>query len=575
MAFQKRLAIVALLMAASPVAANANTSTTPPPEMPASDGETSRFGEAMRAIAAGQWDRARELIGAIGNDRLAQFARAELFLAAGSPRVDGADIQQLLTSAPDLPQSAQLARLAQSRGITTLPGSPPEQSLRWAGSSPRRGTPRSVADPAAAGIARSIPARITADDPAGAEQLLNAAAASLSPAALSEWQQRVAWSYYIENDDANARRLAALAQAGPGDWAVQADWTQGLASWRQGDCSAAMSAFRNLAGRARDPELEASGHYWFARAATACGRPQEVQASLRRAAVLDETFYGLLAAESLGMRPAAISGAVAESDQRRVAALPNARLAASLAAVGQTRLADETLRYQARIGAPQDHGALVHIARQLSLPETQLYLAHNAPSGVHPGAMARFPAPNWTPATGWRVNPALVFAHTLQESQFRARVVSPAGAVGLMQVRRGTGSDMGLAGLGGDLTDPATNMALGQSYIEYLRDASYTRGELPRVIAAYNAGPTPAARWLSEVRDNGDPLLFIESIPYWETRAYVGIVLRNLWMYERALGTPTDSRQLIAQGQWPRVPGAPDDAGRRLASIGDAGAGGR
>jgi soluble lytic murein transglycosylase-like protein len=121
---------------------------------------------------------------------------------------------------------------------------------------------------------------------------------------------------------------------------------------------------------------------------------------------------------------------------------------------------------------------------------------------------------------------------------------------------------MGLRGLGGDLTNPATNMALGQSYIEYLRDNGITGGLLPKVIAAYNAGSAPVQRWNSQIRDNGDPLLFIESIPYWETRAYVGTVLRNLWIYETELGTRSDSRSLLAQGRWPRVPNAP----RRLAS---------
>src|SRR3546814_14028148 len=63
----------------------------------------------------------------------------------------------------------------------------------------------------------------------------------------------------------------------------------------------------------------------------------------------------------------------------------------------------------------------------LSLPETQIWLAHNAPQGQRPGAYARYPMPKWTPDGGWRVDKALVFAHALQESNFRASVVSPAG----------------------------------------------------------------------------------------------------------------------------------------------------
>jgi hypothetical protein len=77
------------------------------------------------------------------------------------------------------------------------------------------------------------------------------------------------------------------------------------------------------------------------------------------------------------------------------------------------------------------------------------------------------------------------------------------------------------------------------------------------VIAAYNAGPTPVAAWNGLTRDNGDPLLYIESIPYWETRGYVMTVLRNYWMYEQQEGRKSVSRAALAQGLWPRFPGLP------------------
>src|SRR3546814_7307228 len=78
------------------------------------------------------------------------------------------------------------------------------------------------------------------------------------------------------------------------------------------------------------------------------------------------------------------------------------------------------------------------MAGALSLPETQLYLAHNTPHGRKPAVQARYPQPKWEPKGGWKVDPALVFAHTLQESRFQRTVVSSAGATGLMQVRPGT-----------------------------------------------------------------------------------------------------------------------------------------
>jgi soluble lytic murein transglycosylase-like protein len=112
-------------------------------------------------------------------------------------------------------------------------------------------------------------------------------------------------------------------------------------------------------------------------------------------------------------------------------------------------------------------------------------------------------------------------------------------------------------------------MDFGQRYLQYLSKDSSTGGQLPKVIAAYNAGPAPIARWQTEIRDGGDPLLYIESIPYWETRGYVGIVLRNYWMYEAQQGKPSVSRAALAQGKWPRFPDSKDRV--RLTWAGPAG----
>jgi soluble lytic murein transglycosylase len=192
------------------------------------------------------------------------------------------------------------------------------------------------------------------------------------------------------------------------------------------------------------------------------------------------------------------------------------------------------------------------------LASTQFWLGHYGPSRDQSNAMARYPMPNWEPSGGWRVTPALVYAHTLQESNFRTDVISPAGARGLMQVRPGTAQDMararGAAFTASELDRPSVNLEYGQSYLEKLRDLPATGGLLPKVIAAYNAGPSPLLRWNSEIRDNGDPLLFIESIPYWETRGYVSIILRNYWIYEMREKKASGSLKGLAQYMWPKFP---------------------
>lgn len=522
------------------------------------------YTQVLTAIRAQRWAEAKSLLDGADNGPISDFLRAELLTAAGSPRAEVADIMAILARSPQLPQADQLGRLAQRRGATEVPALPSQTRLAWSGTAPRRIGADSVKDPVAAGITRTIPDRIKNDDPAGAEAQLNTVLDRLSPDARAEWTQKIAWSYYIENDDVNALRLAQIATTNGGAWATQGAWVQGLAAWRQRDYRSAQIAFDRVAKEAPDSELRAAAQYWGARAVMAVGEPAGVQPRLRAAAANEETFYGMLAAEMLG-QPTVQQQQNVRADRaawRSLEEQPNVRAAIAFAEIGEDRFADTLLRYQARIGDPNQHEQVVAIANALSLPETQLFLAHNTPQGRKVAASTRYPQPKWEPNGGWKVDPALVFAHTLQESRFQRAVVSPAGAMGLMQVRPGTARDIarwrGDTINTADLRIPAVNMDMGQSYLQYLsRDAS-TGGQLPKVIAAYNAGPAPIARWQSEIRDNGDPLLYIESIPYWETRAYVGIVLRNYWMYEAQQGKPSVSRAALSQGQWPRFPDGKD-----------------
>ena len=159
-----------------------------------------------------------------------------------------------------------------------------------------------------------------------------------------------------------------------------------------------------------------------------------------------------------------------------------------------------------------------------------------------------------------RVDPALAYAHALQESNFRAGAVSPAQAQGLMQITpitvREHAPRLGLIAAQIDIFNPSVNLAFGQRNLEMLRDHPATGGALPKIMAAYNAGLTPVTRWNYEINDQGDPLLWMESIPYWETRSYVAIVMRNYWMYERQAQAMSTSRAALAQNAWPGFPGA-------------------
>jgi soluble lytic murein transglycosylase len=530
------------------------------------------YRKVFAAIRAEQWPDVQILLDSMKPGPLHAIARAELYTAKNSPKVELSPIVALLAEAPELPHAEQLARMARSRGAEETPPLPQAQRLMWFDAAPVRQRARSIkSDAAATEIALAIQPFVKADDGVQAEMVVEKFAADLTPEARTEWQQKVAWIYYVAGDDGNARRMAAKAQEGAGDWAGQADWVAGLAAWRQQDCAAAGAAFERVATRAADTELRSAGLYWGARADMACSRPDKVAMKLRAASQFGETYYGLLAKASLAIEDKPVKGETfVAQDWQALERRPNIRVAAALTEIGEDALAGQVLKHQAKFSTPGEHGALTRLAGRLNLAATQLWLSHNGPAGARPLQQARYPSPNWTPAGGWRVDKALVYAHTLQESRFNAEVRSAAGAMGLMQVKTGAATDVGrrkgVTFAVSDLTKPSVNMEIGQSYLEQLRDQPFTGGLLPKVIAAYNAGPTPVTAWNSLTRDNGDPLLYIESIPYWETRGYVMTVLRNYWMYESQDGRKSLSREALAQGLWPRFPGLPGASGVKVSS---------
>jgi soluble lytic murein transglycosylase len=519
--------------------------------------EKQQYAAIFSAIKSGDWASAQQLINNAPKGPMSAMARAELYLAPNSPRVDASQLQSLLEEAAYLPQAEQLERLAIKRGAENLPQRPGTQRFSYLGSAPKRDLPDNIGD--AASLRDQIQIHIRNDDPASAERIIESNSNGLSAPALTELRYRVAWSYYIENDDTNARRLANTARSSGGDWGVQAQWVFALSSWRLKDYSAAYEGFDHVSRYASNDDFRAAGLFWGARAAMAAKQPGQIQIRLQNASRYPETFYGLLASEALGMEPLARKQVRATKlDWNRLKKQENVQIAVGLAEIGESNLADQTIRFQSRIGETDRHSELAQLAGSLNMPATQLWLSHYGPANSDTDALARYPMPNWQPSGGWRVDRSLVMAHALQESAFRTAVVSPAGARGLMQVRPGTANDMardkGQSFNAIDLDRPSINLEYGQSYMEKLRDMSATGGLLPKVIAAYNAGPAPVSRWNTEIRDNGDPLLFVESIPYWETRGYVAIILRNYWIYEMRSGKSGGSMMSLAQYLWPRFP---------------------
>lgn len=520
------------------------------------------YRQLFAAIDRGDWVKVQALFAQRPEGPLHQEARAEYYTAAGSPKIELDALSAWLAAGVDLPQAEQIAALAQKRGATVLPALPQANRLVSQPYFAKRIRPREVNDGTMPGaVAGAINGKIKADDPSGAKAVLDGIDTQLSPRTRAEWRSKVAWSFYIENDDASAYGLAQTAQDGAGPWVAEGWWIAGLAAWRLDDCTGAADAFARTAQLSENAELTAAGHYWHSRALVRCRLPEKAAAPLKAAARMDETLYGMLAAEQLGITLPKTHEApdFGPNDWQQLRDVPNVRVAVMLSEIGEDGRADEVLRHQARIGAPQQYQPISRLARSLGMPGTQLWMAYNAPPGGKPEPAARFPTPKWTPVSGWKVDPALVYAHTLQESVFRTKAVSPAGARGLLQIMPAAAKDhsraLGVAGNATDLGKPEVNLAFGQRHLEMLRDSPGTQGLLPKVMAAFNAGLTPITRWNVEIRDKGDPLLWIESVPYWETRGYVNIVMRNYWMYERQAGGPSESRMALVQGMWPTFPG--------------------
>lgn len=132
-------------------------------------------------------------------------------------------------------------------------------------------------------------------------------------------------------------------------------------------------------------------------------------------------------------------------------------------------------------------------------------------------------------------DPYLIASIIRQESAFEPTTVSNAGAVGLMQIMPEEAPRIASAGGIGaitrtDLFDPSTNIAVGAA--EYSQKLERMNGNPTLAIAAYNAGETAVGTWLEKTPID-DMDVFIEAIPYAETRLYVKTVSRNRFEYRR------------------------------------------
>lgn len=132
------------------------------------------------------------------------------------------------------------------------------------------------------------------------------------------------------------------------------------------------------------------------------------------------------------------------------------------------------------------------------------------------------------------IKPAIIYGLMLEESWFQPRATSPAGALGLMQLIPATAKRIGKKSYphlqDQDLYDKQINIHLGCDYFSRLM-ADFENNHV-LAIASYNAGENAVKRWIKKYGYN-NPYIFIELIPYKETRNYVKKVITNTFYYQK------------------------------------------
>ncbi|WGF86546.1 lytic transglycosylase domain-containing protein [Marinivivus vitaminiproducens] len=381
---------------------------------------------------------------------------------------------------------------------------------------------------------------------------------------LARWQ--IAHRLFVAGDDLAALRLANQASASAGRVEPRINWTAGLAAWRLGMADLAAGHFATLAtAPGLAPAEAARAAFWAARAYAKAGDETQAKSYLKEASASPSAgFYGLLARVRRGQADAL---AVADSEdlvltRQTLGLLLNeagAKRAIALAQAGQSDPAEQEIRKLAPRARPELFRALVTLASELNLPAAQFRLAqYMTEAKGYKAVESLYPVPSWT-GTGAidDVDRALVLSVARAESGFDAKAKSPMGARGTMQLMPGTAWAMAeVEGVtlasAEDLDEPQISFQLGAAYLRHLTERPEIGDNFIYLAVGYNAGPGRLAEWREAIDAKDDPLLFIETLPNAESRAYAKKFLMNVYSYRLRLGQKTDILAKLVAGSWPR-----------------------
>jgi soluble lytic murein transglycosylase len=315
-----------------------------------------------------------------------------------------------------------------------------------------------------------------------------------------------------------------------------------IALRRLNDPGTALTHFQHLLAGVTTPISLARAHYWIGRAQEAAG--QDGAASYKAAAAHQTAFYGLLAAERLGLSlDAGLLQKPAVPDWREAAFAQSSVLAATqtLLKAGDRALAK---RFLLHLGESQDETGLAQMADMtLAWGEPHLAVLIAKQAAEHGLILphAYYPVPEFVP-DGLKVSRALALSISRRESEFDPAARSSADARGLMQVLPGTAKQMATK-LGKPfdasklISDPAYNVTMGSAYLAEMADEFGP--SIALIASGYNAGPGRPRRWMTEFGDprrpDVDVVDWIETIPFAETRTYVMRVAEGVVIYRAKL----------------------------------------
>ncbi|WP_159666664.1 lytic transglycosylase domain-containing protein [Andreprevotia sp. IGB-42] len=290
--------------------------------------------------------------------------------------------------------------------------------------------------------------------------------------------------------------------------------------------------------------------YWRAMALKSLNRVPEATVLLSELAG-GEDFYSLLAKDALGSVAEAVTPPITTSEEQMRAVQQRPGIQRALALYDQD-WRTEGMRewtWALRGLTPQEQVAAAQIAERNNLLDRMIFTAERTPGRVDP--RLKYPTP-YRPLVQAEsrengVDAAWVYGLIRQESRFMSTARSGVGASGLMQLMPATAKwvagKLGMKGVSpSELNNIETNVRFGTFYLGYIQER--LEGHPVLATAGYNAGPGRARNW--QASQPMDAVIYIETIPFDETRDYVKKVMANAQHYGYLLGEQTTLAQRLA-----------------------------